>query len=337
MPLASGQASRGGRSDREERVKELLRTNDVVLLSWAEAVLGDAGIDAVVLDTHMSVLDGSISAIPRRLMVADDDHAAAEALLRAAGEGVSDGTGVAPSTGDRLLGGRVVFHQPASGYRAAIDPVLLAAAIPSGLRGRAADLGCGAGAAALCLAARLPAVEVLGIERDPDLAALAVRNAQENGMADRLRVVRADLDQLPRELDGSFDAVLANPPYLEPARANAPADPGLAAATIEGEAGLALWLDVALRLARPKALLAFIHRADRLADLLALLRGRAGGIVVFPFWPKPNVAAKRVVVRARKGTRTPLVLAAGLVLHEPGGGYTPAADAVLRDGQGLAI
>lgn len=69
-------------------MKELLRTNDAVLLSWAEAVLAGSGIDAIVLDTHMSILDGSISAIPRRLMVADEDHAAATRLLEAARAGI---------------------------------------------------------------------------------------------------------------------------------------------------------------------------------------------------------------------------------------------------------
>jgi pyruvoyl-dependent arginine decarboxylase (PvlArgDC) len=62
-------------------MKELLRTNDNVLLSYAAALLRDAGIEAVQLDTHTSVLEGSIGAIPRRLMVADADHAAAQALI----------------------------------------------------------------------------------------------------------------------------------------------------------------------------------------------------------------------------------------------------------------
>jgi hypothetical protein len=69
-------------------MKELMRTNDPVALSWLTAVLRDAGIDSVIFDTHASILDGSIAAIQRRLMVADGDFARAEALLaemRAAG------------------------------------------------------------------------------------------------------------------------------------------------------------------------------------------------------------------------------------------------------------
>ena len=62
-------------------MRELLRSNDPVLLSWATAVLADDGIEALLLDGHTSIVEGSIGAIPRRLMVADDHHDRAEWLL----------------------------------------------------------------------------------------------------------------------------------------------------------------------------------------------------------------------------------------------------------------
>ncbi len=62
-------------------MKELLRTNDIVRLSWLQAILNDAGIDCLVLDNHTSLVEGSIGAIQRRLMVAIDDHARATALI----------------------------------------------------------------------------------------------------------------------------------------------------------------------------------------------------------------------------------------------------------------
>jgi len=68
-------------------MKELLRTNDVVKLSWVEALLADAGIGCVVLDLHTSILEGSIGILPRRLMVADEDLPHAQGVLRDAGEG----------------------------------------------------------------------------------------------------------------------------------------------------------------------------------------------------------------------------------------------------------
>lgn len=232
-------------------------------------------------------------------------------------------------TEDTLLGGRVRLIQPAQGYRVAIDPVLLAAALPDGFRGRVADLGCGVGAAALCAATRLTAVHVVGIERDPFLADLARQNVARNGLSARAEIVTGDIRG---SASADFEAVIANPPFLEAARANAQSDARKAAATIEDDASLEIWIDAALARLRPKGMLAVIHRADRLDDLLAALRGRTGEVVVFPLWPKPGVAAKRVIVRARKGLRSPLVLAAGLVLHEADGRFTAAAEAILRDG-----
>ncbi len=67
-------------------MRELLRTNDVVKLSWLQALLADSGIEAVVLDQHTSIVEGSIGAIPRRLCVADEDLARARRVLAAAGE-----------------------------------------------------------------------------------------------------------------------------------------------------------------------------------------------------------------------------------------------------------
>ena len=63
---------------------ELMRTNDVVLLGFAAALLRDAGVRPIELDAHMSVLDGSIPALQRRLMVADDDAERARRVLQEA-------------------------------------------------------------------------------------------------------------------------------------------------------------------------------------------------------------------------------------------------------------
>jgi hypothetical protein len=70
-------------------MKELIRTNDAVRLSWLQAVLAEAGIEAIVLDNHTSIIEGSIGAIQRRLMVADTDHFLARAVLRRAEEEIA--------------------------------------------------------------------------------------------------------------------------------------------------------------------------------------------------------------------------------------------------------
>lgn len=67
-------------------MRELLRTNDAVRLSWLQAMLASAGIEAVILDTHTSIIEGSIGAIMRRLMVHQDDEKRARAVLKEIGE-----------------------------------------------------------------------------------------------------------------------------------------------------------------------------------------------------------------------------------------------------------
>ena len=68
-------------------MKELLRTNDIVRLSWLQALLADAGIQSLILDQHTSLVEGSIGAIPRRLMVAARDHRRAKSLINEADAG----------------------------------------------------------------------------------------------------------------------------------------------------------------------------------------------------------------------------------------------------------
>lgn len=239
---------------------------------------------------------------------------------------------------DALLGGRVRLLQPRHGYRAAIDPVLLAAAVPAKVGERVLELGCGAGAAALCLAARVPGVQVVGLEVQSGLADLARRSTALNGVEGRVAIAAGDLLAPPAAVtEAPFDHVMANPPHLAADAATAPPDPAKAQAQVEGAARLADWVGTAVRLVRPKGSVTLVHRADRLDDLLVALRDAgAGGLAVLPLWPSAGAPAKRVIVQARRGVRAPLRLLAGLVLHADGG-YTPAADAVLRDAAALPL
>jgi tRNA1(Val) A37 N6-methylase TrmN6 len=200
------------------------------------------------------------------------------------------------------------------------------------------DLGCGSGAAGLCLAVRVPSCRIVGLELQPDLARLAGENAAFNGMAGRVEVLAGDLLRPPRVLvPGSFDHVMANPPFLQRGRASPPPNTARAAAAIEGEAGLEDWIRFAVKMARPKGSITFIHRADRIDALLGHLAGRVGGVVVFPLWPRRGRDAGRILVRARKQSAAPARLAAGLVLHEADGRFTAAAEAVLRKGAALPL
>jgi len=240
-------------------------------------------------------------------------------------------------TEDHLLGGRLRLRQPATGARVAIDPVFLAAIVDAEPNQLILDIGCGTGAAMLCLAARVPQCRVVGLEMQRDLVRIAGDNAILNGMGQRLSVMIGDLLSPPPRLSpGSFDHVMANPPYLERGRGSE-TTPEKAAATIEGDADLADWVRFSLMMVRQKGAVHFIHRADRIDALLAQLSGRAGDIVVYPLWPAQEKPASRVLVRARKQVASPSRLMPGMVLHEPDGRFTAAAEAVLRGAARLAL
>lgn len=246
-------------------------------------------------------------------------------------------------THDALLGGLVRLKQPRKGQRASADAVMLAAAVPapkkSGTGARVLELGCGSGVAMLCLAARLKHVTVAGIELQVDLAALCQRNIEANDMAGRLSVHEGDIRarRIAGLVPNSFDQVFANPPYFDTARHRVSPHAGRAAARAEGgeAADIGHWIAAMLRYAKPNAGLTLIHKAERLGDILAALEGKAGAIRVIPLFSKPGQPAKRVIVRAIKGSKAPLVLTAGLTLHRPDGSYLPEIEAVLRDGAAL--
>ncbi len=238
---------------------------------------------------------------------------------------------------DGFLGGRLSILQPRAGYRAATDPVLLAASVPAVAGQKVLELGCGVGVASLCLSARVPGLQAVGVERQAAYAELARRNALANGLA--FDVLTADLAALPAALRAvSFDHVLANPPYFRAGGGTRARDLGREEAFRE-ETPLSCWIDTAIRRLAPGGWLTMIHLAERMGDILTAMPGRAGSIVILPIAPRTGRAATRIILRARKGGKAPLQLRAPFILHEgaehlaDGDDYTECARAVLRQGQ----
>ncbi len=242
---------------------------------------------------------------------------------------------MADYTEDYLLGKRIKILQPQNGYRAAIDAVFLAAAGQQiGAGDTVLDAGSGTGAVSLCLAARFVDRKpvITGVEIQPELAALANQSVQRNGF-DNVRYLNADFfaSDLPF---CSFDHVFCNPPYLP---VGMPASPRRSKAAAHNLAAvdLSAWIELCIKMMRPKGCFYMINRADALAEILQTLNGRLGEIAIIPLASKAGQPAKRVIVRARKDSRAPLTLLPPFAVHEPDGRYTAAARAVLCEAQGL--
>ncbi|MDJ0627911.1 MAG: methyltransferase domain-containing protein [Rhodobacter sp.] len=247
---------------------------------------------------------------------------------------------MAALTRDAFLGGKLQVWQPENGYRAGIDPVFLAAAVPAKPGQTVLELGCGVGTALLCLHARVSDLALTGLELQPDYSDLARRNAAENG-ADA-RIVTGDLTDMPHTLrDRQFDHVIANPPFFRPG-GTAAVNRGRQIA-LAGAAPLAAWIDAGIRRLSPKGTLTVIQRADRLADVLAACDSRIGSLRVLPLAPRAGRAAERVILRGRKGGKGAFRLLAPLVMHKgdrhlgDGEDYLPQTQAILREGAPLSV
>ena len=241
---------------------------------------------------------------------------------------------------DAFLGGRLSVLQPRRGYRAGVDPVLMAAAVPAKPGQSVLELGCGVGVASLCLAARVE-VAVTGLELQPDYADLAARNAAANKLD--LAVQIGDLTQMPAELRAqNFDHVIANPPYYDRTRGTESPEPGRETA-LGGAARLPNWIDAAVRRLKPKGFLTMICRADRLPDILSHCDDRVGDLRVKPIAPRHGRAAELFILQARKGARGHFRLLSPLVMHEgdrherDGESYRAEVKAILRDAAPLEI
>ena len=228
---------------------------------------------------------------------------------------------------DAFLGGRLRLRQSRQGFRAGMDSILLASALPAIGEGRALEIGCGAGAALLAAAMLNPDLRCVGVERHPEDAARAGANVALNGLSGRVEVIEADpLADPVLNLGASFDAALCNPPFNAAGRS--PAAARRHAHQSEHEIGD--WVNVLANRLTGGAPLVMIHRAEALPEILGALEGKLGGVTVRPVHPFSDQPAHRVLVKATKGSRAAFRMLPPLVLHEAGAKHTALADALLR-------
>jgi tRNA1(Val) A37 N6-methylase TrmN6 len=254
------------------------------------------------------------------------------------------GAAVEAPTDDAFLGGALHILQPVSGYRAGLDAVMLAAAVSAEATGaRVLDVGAGVGTAGLCLARRAASMHVTLFEREPALACLARENVARNGLGDRVSVVDGDvgLSAETAKVLGlepeSFDNVIANPPYHDADGGTPAPDPLKAGAHAMPDDGLERWARFMARMVVPGGAVTVIHKVDALSRLLAAFDGRFGALQILPLQPREGAPAHRIIVQGRKGSRAPLTLLSGFVLHGEDGAFTPQAQAILRDGAALRL
>lgn len=244
-------------------------------------------------------------------------------------------------TRDAFLGGKIHVLQPKKGFRSGIDAVLLAASVPAVAGDTVLELGCGVGVASLCLHARVPGLQLTGVEVQPDYAALAESNATSNHAA--FEVVTADLRLLPTALrQRQFTHVMMNPPYFDRASGPAAQDAGRNLA-LAGDTPLRDWLDTGIRRLAPKGTLTVIQHITRLPEILAPVQAKLGGIVLKPITGRAGALPNLFVLQARHSGRSPFSLRNHMIMHEgqthkaDSESYTAEVREILRNGAPLFL
>lgn len=238
------------------------------------------------------------------------------------------------TTDDVFLKGRLTIQQPKNGFRSGSDAVLLAAAAASFGFEQALDAGCGAGAALLSLQEVTTGHGVLtGMDIDPALVDLAQQNVEMNQCIERVNVRLGNVLSPPPDLLDRFDLVLSNPPYFDNDRAIRDPAPQRLTAHLLG-APLSAWIDGLLAMTARKGRIVLVHRSERLGDILCALEGKAGDIAICPVRARAGQMAKRVLVSAKKGSKSPLRLLAGIELHDARNprGFSDAYEAICDGG-----
>jgi tRNA1(Val) A37 N6-methylase TrmN6 len=241
-------------------------------------------------------------------------------------------------TEDAFLGGKLRILQPERGYRAGIDAVFLAASIPAQTGDAVFEAGIGAGVASLCVLARTPGIHVTGMEITARYAMMCEENAKRNGFGPNLRVIHADVKEALRKdlaympQHGTFAHAFANPPYFEDGKVTASPSLLKAQAHAFGPEDLELWIKVMSAMVCLRGTITLIHRPETLGKILHAMDDRFGDIRVAPLYAREGTAASRVVVQGVRGSKAPMQLLPGLILHGRDNAFTADADAVLREG-----
>jgi tRNA1Val (adenine37-N6)-methyltransferase len=232
---------------------------------------------------------------------------------------------------DELRGYDLRIIQPARGYRFSLDPLLLAAFAGGCEAGRVIDLGAGSGIIPLIMARRSVSAQIVGVELQDEMAALAGRNVALNGLGGRVEIICGDILSMRSRFPAStFDLVVANPPYRRKGSGRISPKSGRDRARHESSATLVDFLETAKYLVTPGGKIAFIYHPVRLAEFctaaaalkLALLRLRM-------VHGNRGAPARMVLLELAKGRRGELEVLPPLFVYGDDGEYTEEMKGIL--------
>ena len=237
-------------------------------------------------------------------------------------------------TRDTILGGRIALIQPCHGYRFSVEAILLARFVRAGPRDRVLELGAGCGVVSIAIAALNHPRKVTAVEIQPRLAEMISRNAAANNL-DFVTGVCADIRQkkIAGLEPGSFDLVVANPPYRAVAGGRENPDHSRAVARGESAATLGDFVVAARRYSRIGSRVAFVFAARRSAELISTMRSKRLEPKRMRFvHPEAGKRASVILVEARVGGGVEVTVEPPLILCSRPGIYTDEARELLGVG-----
>ena len=188
-------------------------------------------------------------------------------------------------TKDKFLGGKIIIYQPKNGFRTSLDSIFLAASINLKKNNSILELGCGVGAILCCLMHREKNIEVYGVEIQKKISDIAKRNLKENNFEGK--ILNSDIKNLSKEISNMcFDQIIFNPPYLCNNVSLVSKNYSKELSIKENNITLKDWINIALKRCVNGGEISFIHRTERLGEILEELSLKAGHIRIIPIFSK---------------------------------------------------
>ena len=239
------------------------------------------------------------------------------------------------NTKNKILNGSLEVIQPKLGYRFGFDAVFLSSFVNGFIEKKnkrkviVADVGSGVGTISLILAFKNQNIKITAIENNKEYLNLAKENILNNHLDNRITIFNQSVFDIDHNINGKFDLVVSNPPYhLTDSNFSKNDLKDISKRIFD----LEKWLKNCIGLLKNKGYLFLIFPADILDKVLNFIEISSGSFKIFPFWPKQDNSAKRIILIAQKGGLGPTELMAGLTLYNKNGILTKRAELVSKKG-----